>query len=86
MSADGGKAWHCAELVQSHDQDLEHMWAWTLWSVEIPIPSDLMVNQLDIVCKATDRAYNTQPETANGIWNVRGLINNAWHNVQIRLV
>ena len=60
------------------------MWAWTLWQASLKIPDD--VNEVELVCKATDRAYNTQPETPSGIWNVRGLINNAWHRVKVKIV
>uniref|UniRef100_A0A914HES0 sulfite oxidase n=1 Tax=Globodera rostochiensis TaxID=31243 RepID=A0A914HES0_GLORO len=38
VSSDSGTTWKCAELEQCSEQDLEHMWAWTLWSVELPIP------------------------------------------------
>ena len=61
------------------------MWAWTLWNAEIPIPADAKEETLELLCKATDRSYNTQPETASGLWNVRGLLHNAWHRVQIIL-
>ncbi|KAL7078515.1 hypothetical protein ACQ4LE_002132 [Meloidogyne hapla] len=86
VSADGGKSWKCAELKQSEDQDFEHMWAWTLWSLKIPIPEEAKENgHFELICKATDRAYNTQPEDASGIWNVRGLLHNAWHRVPLIL-
>ena len=35
-----------------------------------------------IICKATDASYNVQPETVKGIWNLRGINNNAWHRVE----
>lgn len=86
VSADGGKTWQCADLEQSPDQDLEHMWAWTLWRVELAVPEEVgSEGHLELVCKATDRAYNTQPETATGLWNVRGLLHNAWHRVPISI-
>ena len=37
----------------------------------------------DIVCKATDAAYNTQPERASAVWNIRGICNSSWHRVPI---
>lgn len=61
------------------------MWAWTLWEASLKIPEDVK-DEIILVCKATDRAYNTQPETPSGIWNVRGLINNAWHRVNVKVV
>ena len=40
---------------------------------------------LEIVCKATDTACNSQPETVDGIWNLRGILNNAWHRVTVQV-
>lgn len=83
LTPDGGKTWYSAELEQSPDQDLEHMWAWTLWKAQIPLPKE--GEKFTLAVKATDRSYNTQPETAAGIWNVRGLIHNAWHRIEINI-
>ncbi|CAG9536838.1 unnamed protein product [Cercopithifilaria johnstoni] len=83
VSADGGETWQAAQLVQDPDQDIDHMWSWTLFKSTIKIPDG--VKKLDLVCKATDRSYNTQPETSRGIWNIRGLLNNAWHHVPIEI-
>lgn len=60
------------------------MWAWTFWKAEIKIPKEIKTGEkLEILCKATDRAYNTQPETPAGLWNIRGLLHTAWHRVNI---
>ncbi|CAD5229565.1 unnamed protein product [Bursaphelenchus okinawaensis] len=84
LSADNGETWYSAELQQDSEQDLERMWAWTLWKAEIPIPKGIEPGQkVEIVCKATDRAYNTQPETPSGLWNIRGLVNTSWHRVKV---
>ncbi|XGW27752.1 hypothetical protein V3C99_007944 [Haemonchus contortus] len=84
VSGDGGKTWQSAELEQDPEQDLDHMWAWTLFRANIKIPEG--VEKMELVVKATDRAHNTQPEGASGIWNVRGLIHNAWHRVTVQIV
>uniref|UniRef100_A0AAF5CXV5 sulfite oxidase n=2 Tax=Strongyloides stercoralis TaxID=6248 RepID=A0AAF5CXV5_STRER len=84
ISIDGGKNWQSAELEQDPEQTVDEMYAWTLWKTTITIPEDSK-DTLTIICKATDRQYNTQPETASGIWNVRGLLHNAWHRVEINL-
>lgn len=39
--------------------------------------------KMNIICKATDIEYNTQPKTIEEIWNIRGLINNSWHSYTI---
>jgi len=73
-------------LEQAKGQDSEHMWAWTLWRLEIEIPEKAKENgHFELICKATDRGYNTQPEDACGIWNVRGLLHNAWHRVDVTI-
>ncbi|KAK3995292.1 mitochondrial sulfite oxidase [Cladorrhinum sp. PSN332] len=36
-----------------------------------------------LIVKATDEAYNTQPESFRGIYNVRGNLATAWHRVKI---
>lgn len=36
-----------------------------------------------LIVKATDSAYNTQPEHHKGIYNVRGNLATAWHRVKI---
>ena len=59
-------------------------WAWTLWQATVPVPGDVSGRgNLRLLCKAVDSAYNTQPETAGPIWNLRGVLNNAWHDVAI---
>lgn len=40
---------------------------------------------LRLVCKATDESFNTQPESAASIWNLRGILNNSWHTVHVKL-
>lgn len=57
-------------------------WAWTLWEATVPIPKDHK-GQLEIVCKAIDSSHNVQPDSVDGIWNVRGLLNNSWHRVKV---
>ncbi|VDM85709.1 unnamed protein product [Strongylus vulgaris] len=56
VSADGGKTWQCAELEQDEKQDLDHMWAWTLFRANIKIPEK--VNKMELVVKATDRYFD----------------------------
>lgn len=60
------------------------MWAWTLFRTSLKIPQD--VKEMNLICKATDRSYNTQPETPLGIWNIRGLNNNSWHRIKVNIV
>ncbi|MCP4061664.1 MAG: hypothetical protein GY738_31240, partial [Pseudoalteromonas sp.] len=59
--------------------------AWTLWSATVPVPDEVCRRggHFEWVCKATNRSYNTQPESARGIYNYRGLLMNAWHRVPL---
>ncbi|CAD5234242.1 unnamed protein product [Bursaphelenchus xylophilus] len=86
VSTDNGETWYSAELEQESSQELERMWAWTLWKADIPIPESAKPGDtVEIVCKATDRSYNTQPETPSGLWNIRGLVNTSWHRVMVHV-
>ena len=79
VSADGGKTWHSAKLKQGSEQPLRRAWAWTLWECVVPIsPTE---KKVEIVSKAIDSSHNVQPDSLNGIWNLRGINNNAWHRV-----
>jgi len=40
---------------------------------------------LSLTCKATDESFNTQPESPASIWNLRGILNNSWHTVHVKL-
>ncbi|EKX45474.1 sulfite oxidase [Guillardia theta CCMP2712] len=79
VSIDGGKSWHTAELKEGSEQKLTRAWAWTFWSANVEVPKELQGKSSEIMCRATDASYNSQPEHASSIWNVRGLCNTAWH-------
>jgi len=83
VSADGGKTWRDADLRQA-TQPLHRQWAWTLWEITIPLPEGYK-GPVELICKAIDTSHNQQPESAEGIWNVRGLIHNAWHRVKVEV-
>jgi len=84
VSADAGKTWTTAELKEGSEQHKSRAWAWTFWEAEVPLPAGAKPgDRLEVVCKATDAAYNCQPEFVESIWNLRGLNNNAWHRVHI---
>lgn len=80
VSADGGKNWMPAQL-ESEDKSLHRAWAWTLWKLDLPVPKG--TDKLEIVCKAVDSSYNSQPEGVAGVWNLRGVLNNAWYRVHV---
>lgn len=83
VSADGGNTWVEAMLSETNQGEGKH-WAFRRWSVPIPIASNAKGQSVELVCKAVDRAYNSQPERSEPIFNVRGVLCNAWHRVRIR--
>ena len=83
VSADGGKTWQAAEMGRGSDQKPGRAWAWTMWEVSIPVPKGATETQ--ICCKAVDEGFNTQPETPAPIWNLRGILNNSWDRVNVKL-
>jgi sulfite oxidase len=86
VSIDGGETWHDAELTEGSEQPLNRAWAWTFWECDLKIPKELKGQQITIISKAVDASHNVQPDTVKGIWNLRGINNNAWHRVNVTVV
>jgi sulfite oxidase len=86
VSIDGGKTWKTAHLTDGAQQPLDKAWAWTFWTIDADIPESLVGQELEIICKATDSSYNVQPDSIDGIWNLRGINNNAWHRIKVKVV
>ncbi|XP_029948572.1 sulfite oxidase, mitochondrial isoform X2 [Salarias fasciatus] len=92
VSLDGGKTWQAARL-RGGEEEQQHgprpapppgrAWAWKLWELEAPLPPD--AQRMEIVCKAVDNSYNMQPDSVPPIWNLRGVLSNAWHRVQVEI-
>lgn len=78
VSIDGGENWATASLREKQEQR-NRVYDWTLWHVQLPVDDTVT----EVLCKATDSSYNTQPERVDPIWNLRGVLNNAWHRVDI---
>ncbi|XP_065350940.1 sulfite oxidase isoform X2 [Cloeon dipterum] len=77
---DQGKTWGVAKLEQESNKHPYH-WGWTLWTLEVPVPPN--AKKLEVWVKAVDSTYNTQPEGFANIWNLRGVLSNAYHRVTI---
>ncbi|CAB0003846.1 unnamed protein product, partial [Nesidiocoris tenuis] len=84
VTSDGGDRWVEAELVEKSDARPGRHWSWTLWEVKVPVTASQ--NQVELWAKAVDSSYNVQPESFKHIWNIRGVLNNAYHRVPINLV
>ncbi|CAL8335958.1 unnamed protein product [Lota lota] len=98
VSLDGGETWRVARLRGGEEEEEEEeeegegeapppppgrAWAWKLWEVVAPLPPG--VQEVEIVCKAVDDSYNTQPDSVAPIWNLRGVLSNAWHRVRVKV-
>jgi sulfite oxidase len=89
VSADGGRSWSAADILDAPGggsggvaAKLRGAWGWTLWEARVRAPA-AGAAVMQLVCKATDVAANTQPETAAAIYNWRGVANNAWARVNV---
>ena len=100
VSANDGRDWIDAKLEDgsssggggggsgSESGDKAHTsygrhWSWVLWEAQVPAPPQ--TGEVRICCKATDGAYNTQPERADHIYNLRGYMSNAWSRVTVSM-
>lgn len=91
ISMDGGQTWDQAKLV-CRDGQLERgqkSWCWKRWTYEAAVPAAAGAGAdrrtVHMVVKATDDAYNTQPESHGCIYNLRGNLATAWHRVDLKL-
>lgn len=89
LTADGGKTWHVAKLKHgvTDEDDQSNLngrnWAWSLWTAEIPIPKN--TKNIEIWSKAIDSNYNVQPESFDNIWNLRGVLSNAYNRIKLNI-
>ena len=83
ISADGGKTWRAVDNLVSDDAAHPQAWGWTLWSADVEVPKG--AKQVELVVKAVDSQYNTQPENFENIWNLRGVLSNAYHRVTVNI-
>uniref|UniRef100_D3TPZ1 sulfite oxidase n=1 Tax=Glossina morsitans morsitans TaxID=37546 RepID=D3TPZ1_GLOMM len=84
ITANKGKSWYVADLEQEDLPDGRH-YGWSLWTVHIPVDKSLRGQEIEIWSKAVDSAYNVQPESFHNIWNLRGVLSNAYHRVKVIL-
>jgi sulfite oxidase len=86
ISTDNENTWDQAVLLKDDMLSLgRKSWAWTKWRYESPfIGSDKQGKTCStVVVKATDEAYNSQPESHKSIYNARGNLANAWHRLKV---
>lgn len=83
VSADGGATWQEAELRDESGQRDGRHWAWVLWKTHVAIPAG--ATSTELVARAVDSSLNVQPERVGPQWSARGLLNNAWTRVPLRV-
>lgn len=84
VTCDGGDTWYVADLTNEDVGAQEgRNWSWTLWNIKLPV--DQSKREIEIWAKAIDSSYNVQPESFKNIWNLRGLLSNAYHRVKVKL-
>ncbi|XP_018804837.1 PREDICTED: probable sulfite oxidase, mitochondrial [Bactrocera latifrons] len=84
LTADQGKTWHVAKIQQEDQPDGRH-YGWSLWTGRIKMETTSN-GEVEIWAKAVDSAYNVQPETFENIWNLRGVLANAYHRIKIKII
>lgn len=84
LTADQGKTWHVAKIQQEDQPDGRH-YGWTLWTGQIKM-ENTYTGEMEIWAKAVDSAYNVQPESFENIWNLRGVLANAYHRIKIKVI
>jgi len=87
VTGDGGKGWCNASLTQGASQPYGRAWAWVFWECD-KVPATVCEDGKSVVlsCKGVDMAFNSQPESSDGLWNVRGLANNSWYRLRHSVV
>lgn len=78
VSVDNGQTWDQAQ-IEPHQSQGHKEWSWSLWKYRCPRPPA----GSQVIVKAVDETYNTQPDTHGPTWNFRGNLANAWHRVRI---
>ena len=77
ISLDNGNTWDQAELTLDEGKG-SRAWCWKQWKYD---GAEVPKGSATFLVKATDEAYNTQPETHSSIYNPRGNLATAWHRV-----
>ncbi|KAI0126319.1 Oxidoreductase, molybdopterin-binding domain-containing protein [Xylariales sp. AK1849] len=87
VSLDGGKTWDQAQLLDDSNREKGNKkWCWKRWTyagnLQMVDGGGLKASKMTFVVKATDDAYNTQPQSYESIYNVRGNLATAWHRLE----
>jgi sulfite oxidase len=74
VSADGGRSW-----CQARVEEAASPWSWVFWGATVELPA----GEHELAVRAWDSAGQTQPASAEEVWNYKGYLCNAWHRVRV---
>lgn len=83
LTADGGKTWTQADTLEQDTARHSRHWGWTIWKGKVVVPAGSP--DVEVWSKAVDSSYNVQPETFENIWNLRGVLSNAYCRLKLNL-
>lgn len=83
LTADGGKTWFEGKIDAQDTVKEPRHYGWTVWSADVKVNKEQ--SNLEVWCKAVDSNNNVQPENFENIWNVRGLLSNAYARLNIKI-
>ena len=86
VTGNNGKSWQTATITEGYNQPIRRAWAWVFWECEVPAIVCEDGVSVELACKGVDMAFNTQPESLGGMWNVRGLVNNSYYRVKHKVM
>ncbi|KAL9180106.1 hypothetical protein ACHAXT_008076 [Thalassiosira profunda] len=86
VTGNNGKWWESAKITHGADQPYGRAWAWVFWECTA-VPAVVCEDgvSVELSCKGVDMAFNTQPESSDALWNLRGLANNSWYRLKHRI-
>jgi sulfite oxidase len=99
VSVDGGNNFFSAELKRHEDGDtppaefgVGRNWAWVQFSADVELPDEAKAKlakgnavDIEVVSKAIDGDFNSQPESMRSTWNVLGICVNHWPRHKVRV-
>ena len=81
VSIDNGETWKVCEMEKT-EQVRGKEWCWTLWKIKYEIEERNKVR--NIMCRAIDSSFNSQPNDVKHIVNGTIYLNNSWHCINIQ--
>jgi len=98
VSIDGGKTFTATNILPPPTDDIKpecgmgRNWSWRQWTETVAVTKEMKEKlarnesvELEIVCRAIDGDFNSQPELMEEVWNVLGICVNHWSRVKITL-